>query len=347
VELGVVSGLNLSYDQNHIEVGFVAISFRDQKDVRYQYRMSGVDPDWHPPGKMRAVTYAALPQGEYMFEVRAFDARGVPGATTTSLSFSIVPPFWRTSWFTILFWITLAVAGGSTVRFIEIRKTRKRLQELEYQQVRDKERLRISRDMHDEVGASLTEIAILSELARRNTLQSPDTNEHMKKIAEKSRAVIDNIGEIIWAINPRNDSLENLVSYLHRYTVEYFKPSSVICRFDMPEQLPSVQLTSESRRNVFLVVKEALHNVVKHSEASEVAVRLVASDRSIAIYIEDNGRGFLVNDGVGKGIGLQSMRRRAEDIGGSVAFESNRPSGTRVRLQVPMTNVYDERGKRN
>ncbi len=347
VELAVASGLNVSYDQNHIEIGFVAISFRDQEDVRYQYRMSGVDPDWHPPGKIRAVTYAALPQGDYTFEVRAFDARGVPGATTTSLSFSIVPPFWRTSWFSIVFWITLAVAGGTAIRFIEIRKTRKRLQELEYQQVRDKERLRISRDMHDEVGASLTEIAILSELARRNALQSPDANEHMKKIAEKSRAVIDSIGEIIWAINPRNDPLENLVSYLHRYAVEYFKSSSITCRFDMPEQLPTVQLTSESRRNVFLVVKEALHNVVKHSEASQVTLRLIVGDRSLAIYIEDNGRGFFMNEGMGEGIGLQSMKRRAEDIGGSVEFESNQPSGTRMRLQVPMANVYEERGKRN
>ncbi len=112
VDLAVASGLKLSYDRNHIEIGFVAISFRDQKDVRYQYRMSGIDPNWRPSGTIRAVTYAALPPGDYTFEVRAFDARGVPSAKTTSLNFSVVPPFWRTWWFGTLAFILVLGGGG-------------------------------------------------------------------------------------------------------------------------------------------------------------------------------------------------------------------------------------------
>jgi signal transduction histidine kinase len=337
VDRACSGGLNLSYDENNIEIGFVALTFQDQRDVRYQYRMSGIDPDWRPSSAIREITYAALPPGDYTFEVRAFDARGVPSAKTTPLHFSIVPPFWRTWWFTALFWMTVAVTVGGTIRFVEIRKTRKRLRELEYQQVRDRERLRISRDMHDEVGASLTEIAILSELARRSAEKSLETNVHLQKISDKSRAVIDSISEIIWAINPKNDPLENLVAYLHRYAVDYFKSSSIECRFEIPELLPPIQLTSESRRNVFLVVKEALHNVLKHSEAAEVMIRLIVGDQSLIITIEDDGKGFSPGMGNGDGMGLQNMKKRAKDIGGGLEYESNPPSsGMRVRLNVPL-----------
>lgn len=343
VELPAASGLRLPYDQNHIEIGFLAISFRDQSDVRYRYRMSGIDPDWRPLVTTRAVTYAALPAGDYTFEVSALDVRGIPSAKSTLLSFSIVPPFWRTRWFMALFWVTAALAVGWTIRFMEMKNTRRRMRELEIQQVREKERLRISHDVHDEVGATLTEIAILSELAKRNVEQLPEAKEQIKKISEKSRAVIDNISEIIWAINPKNDPLENLVAYLHRYAVEYFKSTAINCRVEIPELLPPVQLTSESRRNIFLVIKEALHNIVKHSEASEVVIQVMVSNQTFTVAVEDNGKGFPLNEDTKGGIGLRSMKKRAEEIGGIIEFESNQPQGTRACLRIPMGGLDGEK----
>jgi signal transduction histidine kinase/streptogramin lyase len=342
-DLAVACGLKLPYDRNHIEIGFVAISFRDQKDVRYQYRMSGIDPDWSPTGTTRAVTYAALPPGDYTFEVRAFDARGVPAAKTTSLDFSVVPPFWRTWWFGTLAFIVVLGGAGGTVRYIEITRLRRQLRALEQQQALDLERLRISRDMHDEVGSTLTEIAILSELTKREIGNGVATKLHLQKISDRSREVLDSISQIIWAISPKNDLLGDLAAYLRTYATQYFAHSSIHCRVDFPETFPDSRFAAESRRNIFLMVKEALHNVLKHSGATDVDVRLTVEDQTIVIVIEDNGKGFSLNEGTGKGIGLHSMKKRAQDIGGTIEFESNQPSGTRVCLRIPLGSAEEEK----
>ena len=337
--LAVAGGVNLSHDRNHIEIGFVAISFRDQNDVRYQYRMSGIDPDWRPSGTIRAVTYAAMPPGDYRFEVRAFDARGGPSAHTTSLHFSIVPPIWRTWWFgTLAFIVVLGVAGGS-IRYVEITRLRRQLRALEQQQVLDLERLRISRDMHDEVGSTLTEISIMSELTKREIGNGVATEVHLQKISDRSREVVDSISQIIWAINPTNDHLDNLAAYLRVYATQYFAHSAIQCRISFPDALPDSRFAAESRRNIFLIVKEALHNVLKHSCAAAVDVRMTVEDQAIVIVIEDNGKGLSLSDGTREGMGIQSMKKRAEDIGGTIAFESNQPSGTRVSLRIPAVSA--------
>jgi len=334
-DLAVASGLNLSHDRNHVEIGFVAISFRDQNDVRYQYRMSGINPDWRPSGTIRAVTYAAMPPGDYRFEIRAIDARGVPSPHTTSLHFSVVPPIWRTWWFGTLALVVLLGVAGGTVRYIEITRLRRQLRALEQQQALDLERLRISRDMHDEVGSTLTEISIMSELTKREIGNGVATEVHLQKISDRSREVVDSISQIIWAINPKNDHLENLAAYLRVYASQYFAHSTIHCRVEFPDVLPDSRLAAESRRNIFLIVKEALHNVVKHSCVTAVDVRMTVEEQAILIVIGDNGKGLSLRDGTGEGIGLHSMKKRAEDIGGTIAFESNQPTGTRVSLRIP------------
>ncbi len=153
--------------------------------------------------------------------------------------------------------------------------------------------------MHDEVGSTLTEISIMSELTKREIGDGVATEVHLQKISDRSREVVDSISQIIWAINPKNDHLDNLAAYLRTYATQYFAHSSIQCRVDFPETLPDSRFAAESRRNIFLIAKEALHNVLKHSGATDVDVRLTVEDQTIVIVIEDNGKGFSLNEGTG------------------------------------------------
>lgn len=335
--------LELSYKENIISFEFSALSYLSPERNLYAYKLEGFDTGWVYCGTRRHATYTNLDGGKYTFRAKGSNNDGVWNETGTSIAVIITPPFWKTWWFTTFLWVTLAGSAGGAVRYVEIRKMRQRMRVLEQQQALDHERLRISRDMHDEVGATLTEIAILSELAQTDMQKTTEARAHIQKIAEHSRQVIDNIGEIIWAINPTNDHLVNLASYLRTYAVQYLSHSSIRCRANFPESVPDLHLSAESRRNIFLVVKEALHNVVKHSEATDVNMTLTADDQVIAIAIEDNGKGFHLNEDTREGIGLHSMKKRAEDIGGTIAFESNQPSGTRVHLRIPMASAEDGR----
>lgn len=335
-ERPIENGMKLSYDENRCVIDFVAISFREERSIRYQYRLSGIDRDWQPPVENSSVIYAALEPGDYKFEVRAVNENGLSSEQPALLVFSIAPPFWKTWWFTAFLWVAALASVGGTIRFIEIRKLHRKLRALEHQQALDRERLRISQDMHDEVGARLTEIAILGELARKSITNSPVAETHIQSVSEKAREVIDNIGEIIWAINPKNDLLENLAAYLRHYTLQYLKMTPIKCRFESPDMIPDIHLSAEARRNIFLVVKETLHNIVKHSAATNVEVSLVANDEKLEIVIVDNGRGFSAENRNYFGNGLNNMERRAKIIGGTFEIQSHPGNGIMVRISVPI-----------
>ena len=191
--------------------------------------------------------------------------------------------------------------------------------------------------MHDEVGASLTEIAILSELARKEMGDRPEiADSHIHKIADRSREVVDSMGEIIWTINPKNDHLNDLVAYLRHYTTLFLKSTTIRSRFESPEPVPEFSLSTEVRRHVFLVVKEALHNVVKHSHATETTVRCGFGERMMEVSVEDNGTGFPVEQVSRFGNGVLNMRKRIEAIGGTFTIDSQQGGGTKVCIAVPI-----------
>jgi signal transduction histidine kinase len=191
--------------------------------------------------------------------------------------------------------------------------------------------------MHDEVGASLTEIAILSELAQKEMEDKSDTaGSHIRKIADRSREVVDSMSEIIWTINPKNDHLNDLLAYLHQYAMLFLKSTAIRCRFESPETTPDFTLSAEVRRHIFLVVKEALHNVVKHSHATETIVRCGFGEGMIEVSVKDNGRGFALEQISRFGNGVLSMRKRIEDIGGTFTIDSHQGGGTKVCISVPI-----------
>jgi signal transduction histidine kinase len=269
--------------------------------------------------------------------VKGSNNDGVWNEEGTSIAVIITPPFWKTWWFTTLLFVAAAALVGGSIWYVEISRLRRRLRASEQKHALERERLRISRDMHDEVGADLTEIAILSELARQDIQNPAHAEEHMQTVAEKTRKLIDNIGEIIWAINPNNDKLDLLAGYIREFASEYLGMTPISCRFDFPEQIPSLPLSAEVRRNTFLILKEAINNVVKHSGAASVEVGCKLSNHEVEFSVRDDGRGLTREACDQRGNGLRNMKKRAEEINGNLQIESQVGRGTLLRLTVHLS----------
>jgi signal transduction histidine kinase len=199
----------------------------------------------------------------------------------------------------------------------------------------DTERLRISRDIHDNVGSRLTEIILLSELARRDQTNASELEMHVGRLSNVAREVVRDLDEIVWAVNPKNDYLDNLADYIFEYVENFLGLTSIRFRMAIAEDVPHQPLSSVARHNLFLVIKEALNNVVKHSAATEVWVRAKTEQGILTFEIEDNGKGFEPpHDGLGNGLG--NMKKRMKEAGGSFCLKSCCGNGTRIRVSVPL-----------
>ena len=206
--------------------------------------------------------------------------------------------------------------------------------DLDRQLMLERERARISQDMHDDVGASLTRISILSDLAKSKTEVTGETKQWLGQISDTSRDVMEEMSQIIWALNPKNDTLEGLIAYIRRFAYEYLEPTAINCTFDFPEILPGKALTVEVRRNVYLVVRESLHNVVKHSGAAKVWISMKMNEHGFKIAIKDDGAGFDPGNLEFPGNGLINMRKRMKDIGGDFKITSVSGKGTEIELEI-------------
>jgi signal transduction histidine kinase len=206
------------------------------------------------------------------------------------------------------------------------------MKDLERKLMLERERARISRDMHDDVGASLSRISMLSEIVKNNVEGPDNIKSWLGQISDISRDVIDEMNQIIWALNPRNDTLDGLVVFIRRFAMEYFEASQVRCRIVLPETIPDVSLGVEIRRNIYLVVREALHNTFKHAGAHEVEIALEVIDKGFKIMIRDNGKGFDPEKLNYQGNGLNNMKKRMNEIGGEFFLHSEPGIGTEIIL---------------
>ena len=329
--------ISLVYSENMFSFEFAALNYTNSEKNQYAYMLEGFDKDWIHSGTRRYATYTNLDPGKYTFKVNGSNNDGVWNASGASIQVIIIPPFWATWWFRTAFFVAVLLSAGGAIRYIEMRRLKRTIERLTQERALERERSRISQDMHDEVGASLTEIAILSELAQKEMEDKSDTaGSHIRKIADRSREVVDSMSEIIWTINPKNDHLNDLLAYLHQYAMLFLKSTAIRCRFESPETTPDFTLSAEVRRHIFLVVKEALHNVVKHSHATETIVRCGFGEGMIEVSVKDNGRGFALEQISRFGNGVLSMRKRIEDIGGTFTIDSHQGGGTKVCISVPI-----------
>jgi signal transduction histidine kinase/streptogramin lyase len=321
-----------------LQFEFSAPSFTAPENVQFRYRLEGLDEDWVEGGMQRVAEYSRLPAGNYVFRVIACNNEGVWDNTGAALSLLVTPFFWQTLWFRIGALAVFTLAVVAAVRFVSFRRLHQRLRVLEQQEALHRERARIAKDIHDDVGANLTQIALLGELAQQDRGEPDKAADRMGKISGTARMAIKSLDEIVWAVNPRNDTLAHLIDYAGQFAVDFLRAAGIRCRLDLPEQPPVRELSTDLRHNLFLVIKEALNNVVKHAHASEVWLRASATAAGLEVVVEDNGSGFdrAPDDAVSDG--LRNMRQRMADIGGECLLESKPGAGTKVFVHLPWTD---------
>jgi signal transduction histidine kinase/ligand-binding sensor domain-containing protein len=340
--------LRIQPGARQLEFKFAGVSLVSPDRVRFRHRLIGWDPDWVEAGAQRVVRYNLLPPGDYTFEIGACNSDGIWSVPPASIAVRLLPHLYQHWWFKTSVVLVAVAAVAGLLRGWHVRRMGQQLARLERQRAIERDRTRIAKDIHDDLGAGLTHIALLSEMARPTA--SPEMQAQFSQITEVARELTGNMDEIVWAVNPENDTLDSLATYVSKFAHNYLTAAGIRCRLDMPAQLPTVSLHAEVRHNLFLAVKEALNNVAKHSQATEVRIGLALSDRTFTLTIEDNGRGFgggaaaeVARPGrVSSGLGLRNLQRRLESAGGQCVLGSRPGSGTRVEMTVPLDGASPE-----
>ena len=324
-----------SYKENNISFYVAAPSYIDEKQISYTYLLEGSgNSRWSDTTPVNSiVNLTNLSPGKYILKVKAF----FPSHSYTSAEliypFTVTPPWWQTWWFRSLLGLLIIALLITGFRFYYRRKLEKQMAVLEKKQAIEKERTRIATDMHDDLGAGLSRIKFLSEtIGIKKQLQQP-VDEEISSIRNYSHEMIDKMGEIVWALNEKNDTLSDLLSYTRSYAVEYLSQHGIQCTVDAPEQMHTGFVSGEFRRNIYLTIKEALHNIVKHSQASAVTIRIRITNH-LYVEIQDNGIGFDKKDIRQFSNGLSNMQSRINEIKGEFKVENG--EGTLVKINVPL-----------
>jgi ligand-binding sensor domain-containing protein/signal transduction histidine kinase len=332
-------------DLQSLEIHFTALSYVTPHDLRFRHKLEGLDLDWVNDAGIRSVRYPRLPYGRYRFRVAAHNADGNWQEAADTFAFVVPTPLYFQSWAIFLYGMTAIAAVTGVVRIVSHRRLRSALAQLEQQQSLERERMRIAQDMHDDMGSKLTKISFLSEHAQVDAESTGPFAGKMQAIAQTSRELLQTMDEIVWVVNPRNDTLENLVTYLSHYAIEYFQNTRVECELRLPQEIPRYPLSSEVRHNLFLTFEETLNNVLKHSAATNVQVEMTVNPSEFEVKIVDNGRGFearpfpdTTNRTLGRrgGNGLTNMRQRLADIAGECLVSSRPDVGTTVIVRIPL-----------
>jgi len=326
---------SLSYKQSNLTFYFAATSFLDEKQVVYSYRLQGGSNDqWSEPSNNSTVSFIDLRPGDYNLEIKAkFPAARYPDQII-NYRFSISPAWWQTWLVRSIVFLAIIALFVWAFRFYYRRKLEQRLAAFEKQQAIERERTRIATDMHDDLGAGLSRIKFLSETIGIKKQQQQPIEEDVNKIRQYSHEMIDKMGEIVWALNEKNDSLSDLLSYTRAYAVEYLSQNGIKCIAEIPDQLPQIFVSGEFRRNIYLTIKEALHNIVKHAQASEVRIKINVDHNNLNICIKDNGMGFDRNSIRAFSNGLSNMELRIKETGGQ--FEIKSEKGTDINIKAPL-----------
>ena len=339
------SPLRLGPSESSVDFLFTAISFTVPEQVRFRHKLVNFDTDWVQNESARRAHYGPLPPGKYEFRVRAANAGGLWNETGASMALVVTPPLWRTWWFIALSASLAVLTTYLAARFISTRRLQLRLAAAELEHSMERERARIAQDMHDEIGSKLTRISFLSEIAREAGTETSTTARPIDAIANTSRELLQALDEIVWAVNPRNDSLEHLAGYLEQHAREYFQATAVEVSILVPAQIPPVRLSAETRHNVFLAFEEALNNALKHSEATRVDVTMHLNRGTFEICVRDNGKGFSTAPATPGQDGLQNMRERLRTAGGQCELANLPEGGASVTLRFPLPKPAAKNGE--
>ena len=319
--LGEVSVVlpDLPSDHNQVEAEFFAFGWTAGEVLRYQYRLVGATATWSAPSLLRSVNFASLARGRYTLLVRAVNSDGTVSDAPASLSFTILGPIWTRWWF-----IALVVASVAAILFALYRYRMARVLELAAI------RTRIATDLHDDIGANLTRIGLLSEVARQDR-----DDDRLTSIGNIARESVSAMSDIVWTINPRHESLADVIGRMRRHGEDLFTQRDIDLRFNAPDAHDSLRLSMDVRRDLLLIFKEAVNNTARHAHCTRVSIDLYRRGSRLIFSITDNGVGFDTSSEY-SGQGLTSLRRRTERLKGTIDVQSVPGAGTTLTLQIPI-----------
>lgn len=330
--ISLLRKVELPYNQNTIAIEYVPLEFTNPLKNKVQYMLEGADEDWLMAGNQSVARYTNLRPGNYIFKVKACNNDEVWNTVPTTLEIVIRIPFWQSLWFRfLLLLLVLGIAYYFSALYLDYKIRNEKLK-LEKEQAVDQERARISSDMHDDLGSGLSTIRLLSEIAKRKIKDTGPIKE-IERISEAAGELVDKMSEIIWAMSSSNDSLANLIAYMRSFAADFLEHAHIQHHFIIPENIPNVKLSGGTRRHIYLAVKESLHNVMKHSKATDVIIE-VKVFKNMTIMIKDNGQGFDPEKVRLFGNGLKNIEKRMQQVNGQADIISQ--DGTTVFLDIPL-----------
>lgn len=316
----------LKYFQNQASFEFSSPAFINEKQILYSYRLLGsADTAWSKPANLQTVSYASLQPGDYRFEVRTTGWNGVWGLPE-NFSFIVRKPYWQTGWF-------YSLAGLIVILFFYALYRYRIKQLLKLQKVRN----RIASDLHDDIGATLTNINILSEISRKNLQQPAEAEKFLQRITEEVTSTSQALNDIIWSVNSHNDSMQEMLARMRRYAAELFDNSNTICHLSLDETVADKKLNMEQRRDFYLIYKEVMNNIHKHASAANILINVLLEDGKLFMKINDDGNGFDFSVAT-SGNGLKNIRSRSEKWNGSTSIKSSAGNGTQIEIMIPLVN---------
>ncbi len=328
--------LELENLKGAVEFHFAAPSFNNPEKLRFRYRLAGLNDSWMDNDGRRMVAFPTLPPGKFRFEVSAARPGSGREDAIAGIDFRIKPKFWQTWWFLAACIFCGSAAVAMSARWWSLRRVGRRMAILEQERKVEGERARIAQDLHDDLGATLTEINFLGVLGASHA-NSPATRDRLEGIVERAQRMAKSLDEIVWTVNPANDSLSSTVNYLCSRAQESLSSANLRCRLEVAEELPAIVLDSELRHHLLMAVNEAVNNVMKHASATEVRLSIRHQHGSLVVTIADDGCGF-DPDAVEEGRnGLGNMRKRMESEGGSCVILSQPGQATQVILTFPVS----------
>jgi signal transduction histidine kinase len=345
--IDAIDTVSLKYYENNLTIGFAAVNFTNPLSTMYSYFLEGADEAWSAPSNIGVVNFSRLSPGDYKLRIRAGLSGFSSNAPEKALVIRIIPAWWQTTWFRWLVIISVITFMYFTLRFFLSLKYRQKIAKLEQQRAIENIRVGISRDIHDEIGSGLTKIKLMS----RNLINARELNEDLlqtsMKISSESDELIQNLGEIVWTVNPSNDSLENIFAYLRNYLSKSFEDNPGITLnldFTEPDSIPKdVLINPDIKRNLLLIVKESITNIFKHSGATEVSVLLHADESGnipgLKLNITDNGIGINGVKRNSTGNGINNIQKRAEAMNASVEVTTSSPGGTHIQIYIPFKDI--------
>jgi signal transduction histidine kinase len=338
----VPMNLVLPYNDNSITIDFAAIEPALPKLVKYQYKLEGYNNEWSSPGNNSTAVFGNMKAGDYTFRVKALSSKGVWGET--KYSFRVLPPWWYSWWAYMMYAILFGGIGLVLYRLHIQSLKRKQAEKLKAMIVtQEEERKRISRDLHDDIGARLTNINLLSALGQNNGIAPEEMAAYLKRISGEIQTSAESLDDIVWNIDSNNDAIEEVTARMRRYAAHVYDGTAMRYTIEADESTLPAKLLTGMRRDLFFVYKEAINNIQKHAMATEVHINIGVRNSELFMQLNDNGKGFETGKPTNRN-GLKNMVQRMQKWGGTCLVESAPNKGSILRITLPVETPSLKRG---